>query len=81
MLLALSTQVCTNERAKLLRNDRDINERLIGATFLSLDSDAYNAYRYATGANLDPYTGLLFIHPAQFPRLKDMKFTISNVRI
>ena len=40
--------------------------------------DAFHLYGNATGAILDPDTGLLRITPAQFAKLESLFFTIGN---
>jgi hypothetical protein len=44
----------------------------------SLLADAFNAYKNATGAELDSATGLLKLNAADFAKLKDLDFTIGG---
>jgi cathepsin E len=45
---------------------------------MTLCVDAYNRYRDATGAVMDPFTGSLRITPAQFSNLKSLFFEIGG---
>ncbi|KAI0257081.1 aspartic peptidase A1 [Lactifluus subvellereus] len=49
-----------------------------GTTFILIATDAFNRYCTATGAVLDPATGLLRITPAQFANLEPLFFTTGD---
>ncbi|KAG2367250.1 aspartic peptidase A1 [Suillus spraguei] len=49
-----------------------------GVTFISIASDAYDRYKTATGANLDPRNGMLSITRRQYPALRPLEFHIGE---
>ncbi|KAG2355482.1 aspartic peptidase A1 [Suillus spraguei] len=49
-----------------------------GVTFISIASDAYDRYKTATGANLDPRNGMLWITPKQYRFLWPLQFHIGE---
>ncbi|KAG2360438.1 aspartic peptidase domain-containing protein [Suillus spraguei] len=49
-----------------------------GCTFLLIVSDAYDNYKAATGAELDPATGLLTVTPEQYGALQPLDFHIGG---
>ncbi|PIL28539.1 transporter [Ganoderma sinense ZZ0214-1] len=49
-----------------------------GTTLLLLATDAFNAYKSATGAQLDSTTGLLKISSSQYQNLQSLFFTIGG---
>ncbi|KAJ7354296.1 aspartic peptidase A1 [Mycena albidolilacea] len=50
-----------------------------GSTLIHLATDAFNKYKYATGAVLDTTTGLLTITAAQYAALQNLDFVIGGV--
>lgn len=50
-----------------------------GTTLLLIATDAFNAYKSATGAELDSTTGLLKITSDQYNQLESLFFTIGGV--
>lgn len=50
-----------------------------GTSLILLATNAYNAYKQATGAIEDASTGVLTITPAQFSSLQPLHFTIGSV--
>jgi len=53
--------------------------KFTGTTLILIASDAFASYQQATGAAIDPVTGLLFLTPAQFQNLESLFFTINGV--
>jgi cathepsin E len=49
-----------------------------GTTLILIASDAFQRYQVATGAVLDPVTGLLTITPAQYQALENLDFHING---
>jgi len=50
-----------------------------GTTLVLIATDAFNAYKAATGGVPDTTTGLLSITPAQYSKLQDLDFEIGGV--
>lgn len=51
---------------------------MTGTTLTLIASDAYSAYKNATGATLDYNTGFLSITSAQYSKLKNLDFKIGG---
>jgi pepsin A len=49
-----------------------------GTTLVLIATDAFNAYKAATGAVMDSTTGLLKITPAQYDQLKTLNFNVGG---
>ena len=54
---------------------------IIGTTLILIATNAFDAYKSATGAVLDNRTGLLRLTTTQFNNLKDLTFVIGGVCI
>ncbi|CAK5284004.1 unnamed protein product [Mycena citricolor] len=50
-----------------------------GTTLLMIATDAFNAYKQATGATLDSATGLLTVTQSQFDNMQSLFFAIGDV--
>jgi hypothetical protein len=51
-----------------------------GTTALLMATEAFNAYKQATGAIIDDYTGMLAITSEQYANLQSLYFNIGGVR-
>jgi hypothetical protein len=49
-----------------------------GTTLIYLANDAYNKYKSATGATLDPITGLLRLPASEYSSLSNLTFNIGS---
>jgi len=64
------------DKTPLLRSSGIVDT---GTTLLLIATDAFDAYRKATGAKIDHATGLLKVTQAQFKEMKSMFFEIGDV--
>lgn len=76
LLLALLAPVCSSEKKVMLLGNDIL---FTGSSYLYLASAAFQAYKNATGASVDPETKLLTISHAQFMQLEALNFAISGV--
>ncbi|TRM60642.1 aspartic peptidase domain-containing protein [Schizophyllum amplum] len=68
--------VTYGDGATLMKNCAGIVDT--GTTLLMISTDAFNAYKKATGAKLDENTGLLTVTEEQFKNMQSMMFHIGE---
>ncbi|KAG2361863.1 hypothetical protein BDR07DRAFT_1358469 [Suillus spraguei] len=69
-------QAITYDDEQILRRTAGIVDS--GTTFIWIASDAYDRYQTATGANLDPNNGMLYITLEQYHALQPLEFHIGG---